>query len=67
MGEKSVAGFYAAIGYMVASWQYFNNANDPAPFMELLSILRGISSLPIRFSKLLKNGKSKKPGLRTIS
>ena len=35
MGEKSVAGFYAAIGYMVASWQYFNNANDPAPFMEV--------------------------------
>jgi hypothetical protein len=34
---------------------------------KLLLILRGISSLPIRFNKLLKNGKSKKPGLRTIN
>ena len=60
MGEKSVAGFYAAIGYMVASLEYFTGANDPEPLLQVAADNQGNKISPDNFRQVVEQRKSQK-------
>ena len=60
MGEKSVAGFYAAIGYMIASLEYFTGANDPEPLLQVAADNQGNKISPDNFRQVVEQRKSQK-------
>ena len=54
--EKSAAGFYSSIGYLLASMQYFFESFDPEPMIEIVADNTGQKMPASQFEQLKQMG-----------